>query len=126
METNDLLNFSIPSHAGGIGKTYEESIIVLMKNVRLWYAMKNKSNYIFFEDMENNIIDVIGFNETLEIKNGVFVNYDSVISNDKYKKLELMNIMPISEHEVLIELIDPEILKAHLNQERILKLEKRN
>ena len=126
METNDLLNFSIPSHGGGIGKTYEESIIIFLKNDRLWYAMKNKSNYVFFEDTEYNIIDIIGFDETLELKTGIFVKYENVISNDRYRKLELLNIMPINENYVLVELIDPEILKTHLNQERILKLEKRN
>ena len=62
METNDLLNFSIPRH-GGFGKTYEESIITEIKISDFWYAAHGRKDYFFIYDNETNRICLIGFNK---------------------------------------------------------------
>lgn len=126
METNDLLNFSIPRH-GGFGKTYEESIITEINISDFWYAAHRRKDYFFIYDNETNRICLIGFNKNYEIMNGVWIKYEDVINdnNNRFQKLELLSVLPISENYALVELIDPEILKCHLDQERMLKLEKR-
>ena len=124
METNDLLNFSIPSHGGGIGKTYEESILVVVSLHDVFDDMRNKLDYVFFRDKINGYIGLVGSNNKVKTEYGSWIEYNDILKEDRYQKLELLNLLPISEYYAVVELIDPEILKEHLSIERVLRLER--
>ena len=125
METNDILNFSIPSHGGGIGKTYEESIIVVISMEDIDFEMKNKLNYVFFHDKVSGYIGLVGSGSRVATEPGYWIDFEEILKEDRYQILELLNILPINQYYAIVELIDPRILKEHLSTEREFKLNRR-
>ena len=109
MDNNSLILGKIPTSGGGITKTYEESrFVFIRKDSHEEYCLKN--NYEFYLNTKTNEITP----DTNEV--------------DTYKEMVILSILPyggVSQHgglyhDFIVEVIEKDILRAHLYDERMI------
>ena len=111
MDNNNFILGRIPSNGGGICKTYEESMLEFVISDEYKTCLMN--NKTFFYNIEYEYI---------------YINEENEKKNPDDKELVVLSILPYggaSQYgglyfEYIVELIDKDILKAHLLDERML------
>lgn len=109
MENNGFCTGKIPVTGSGIHKTYEESIFDLSRMSNLESILQYEPRGLYYEIDDANLwwLDEKEYEE-----GGIWNEIQKNPGN--FIKLRIINIVPLNNELVLLELINPSILNNHL------------